>query len=94
LIDEEYQRLAPFRRALTKEQQECFDSLFRHAKLHRPAGVLQAAPLPMESILLSMLLEHERMLQVVLKEIRRLSEAITASDQRVEHPDGDRGLAF
>ena len=40
VMEAERERLRPFRRALSKEDQEAFDRLFDRAKLHTSAGVL------------------------------------------------------
>ena len=50
-----------FRKALNKEDRETFDRLFGRAKFHTHAGVYMAHPHPMETILLSIILEHEEM---------------------------------
>jgi hypothetical protein len=65
--EEERERWRKFRRALRKEDQAYFDRLFESARLHLQAGVYAANPWPLESMLMAMLLEHE-------KAIRRLEE--------------------
>lgn len=65
--EEERERWRKFRRALRKEDQAHFDRLFELARLHLQAGVYAANPWPLESMLLAMLLEHE-------KALRRLEE--------------------
>jgi len=42
----------PFWQALSKEDQEAFDSLFDRAKMHTSAGVYMSHPCPMDTILL------------------------------------------
>ena len=42
VMESEAERLKPFRRALSKEDQEAFDRLFDRAKLHTSAGVYMA----------------------------------------------------
>ncbi len=54
-----------FRRALSGQDREAFDSLMRRAREHACSGTNAAACDPSETMILSMLLEHE-------KEIRRL----------------------
>ena len=60
------ERLKPFRRALSKEDQEAFDRLFDRAKMHTSAGVYMANPWPMETILLSICLEHGKKIEEIL----------------------------
>jgi len=66
VMESERERLKPFRRALSKEDQEAFDRLFGRAKKHTSAGVYMACPWPMESILLSICLEHGK---IIIEEI-------------------------
>ncbi len=63
-----------FRKAMSKEDQEAFDRLFDRAKFHTHAAVYQAHSFPMETILLSICLEHEKMLEEIL---RRLKPVLT-----------------
>jgi len=55
----------PFWRGLSKEYQEEFDNLFDRAKMHTSAGVYMSHPWPMETILLSICLEHGKMIERV-----------------------------
>ena len=66
VMESEAERLKPFRRALSKEDQEAFDRLFDRAKLHTSAGVYMAHSWPMETILLSICLEHGKMIEEIL----------------------------
>ena len=52
--------------ALYKEDQEVFDRLFGRAKFHTHALVYMARCRPMETILLSICLEHGKMLEDIL----------------------------
>jgi hypothetical protein len=63
VLEREYSEWKKFRRALRKEDQEAFDRLFDRAKLHVRAGGCASAPWPLESILLSICLEHEKLLR-------------------------------
>ena len=58
----ERQRWQKFRRALRQEDQVHLDRLFELARLHLQAGVYASNPWPLESMLLSMLLEHQKAL--------------------------------
>jgi hypothetical protein len=60
----------PFRRALSKEDQLAFDRLFGRAKMHTSAGVYMANPWPMETILLSICLEHGKLIEEILSRFK------------------------
>ncbi len=66
VLEREYAEWKKFRRALRKEDQEVFDRLFDRAKLHVHAAAYTSCPWPIESIFLSMLLEHEKLLGELL----------------------------
>ncbi len=70
--EEERSRWLKFRRALRKEDQAHFDRLFELARLHLRAGVYASNPWPLESVLLSMLLEHEKALSALQERLQRL----------------------
>jgi len=62
VLEQEIQDWQKFRRALRKEDQQVFDHLFEKARLHVQAGGCASRPWPFETILISMLLEHEKAL--------------------------------
>jgi hypothetical protein len=62
ILEQEIQEWKKFRRALRKEDQQFLDRLFEKAMLHVEAGVLASRPWPFETILISILLEHEKVL--------------------------------
>jgi hypothetical protein len=66
LIEKERGRWKKFRKGLRKEDREAFDRLFDRAKFHTAAGVYKARPYPLETILLSICLEHGEMLGYIL----------------------------
>ncbi len=72
--EEERQRWLKFRRALRREDQTQFDRLFELARLHLQAGVYAAQPWPLESMLLSMLLEHEKALRALERRLENFSK--------------------
>ncbi len=72
IVDQERSRWQKFRRALRKEDQGHFDQLFELARLHTQAGVYASQPWPMEVILMSMLLEHQKALAALAERVRRL----------------------
>ena len=55
---------------LSKEDQEAFDRLFDRAKFHTHAGVYMAHSWPMETILLSICLEHGKMIEEILGKLK------------------------
>ncbi len=70
VMESERQRLIPFRKALSKEDQQAFDRLFDRAKMHTSAGVYMANPWPMETILLSIVLEQGKALEQILEKLK------------------------
>ncbi len=70
VLAREYEEWQKFRRALRKEDQEAFDRLFDRAKLHIQAAVYTSHPWPMESILLSICLEHEKLLAEIISKLK------------------------
>ena len=70
--EEERQRWLKFRRALRREDQVHLDRLFESARLHLQAGVYASAPWPLESMLLSMLLEHQKAISLLEERLRSL----------------------
>ena len=70
VLEEERRRWKEFRRTLTKEDQEAFDRLFDRAKFHTHASVYMAHSWPMETILLSICLEHGKMIEEILGKLK------------------------
>ncbi len=70
----ERQRWQKFRRALRQEDQVHLDRLFELARLHLQAGVYASQPWPLESLLLSMLLEHQKALVALKKRLQSLEK--------------------
>jgi len=58
------------RRVLSKEDQEAFDRLFDRAKFHTHAGVYMARSWPMETILVSICLEHGKIIEEILRKVK------------------------
>ena len=61
-LQHEIQEWQKFRRALRKEDQQFLDQLFEKAMLHAEAGSTVSRPWPFETILISILVEHEKAL--------------------------------
>lgn len=59
-----------FRRALPPEDREAFDHLLEHIRDHAAAGSNCESPDPVESMILSILLEHEKRIRGMAKERR------------------------
>ncbi len=70
--EEERLRWQKFRRALRRDDQAQFDRLFELARLHLQAGVYASNPWPLESMLLSMLLEHQKTISVLEERLKKL----------------------
>jgi hypothetical protein len=62
VLEHEIQEWKKFRRALREEDQQFLDQLFEKAMLHVEAAVSVSRPWPFETILISILLEHEKAL--------------------------------
>ena len=74
VLEQEAQEWRKFRRGLRKEDQQFLDRLFDEARLHVQAGVYASRPWPFETILLSILLEHEKALVELRSKLRVLEE--------------------
>jgi hypothetical protein len=83
LLHSEQENLARFRRALRREDQIVFDSLFAAAYKHRAAAAHAGHLLPFETFLLSMQLENH-------KEILHLREEMDALRKLLERMAGER----
>jgi hypothetical protein len=51
------------------EDQEAFDRMFECAKLHIQAGVMGSRPWPFETIVMAVLLDHEKRIERILKRV-------------------------
>jgi hypothetical protein len=72
ILEGEIQEWKKFRWALRKEDQQVFDQLFKKARLHVDAGSNASRPWPFETILISILLEQEKEMDELRKEMERL----------------------
>jgi hypothetical protein len=72
VLEQEIQEWRKFRRGLRKEDQQFLDRLFEEARLHVQAGVYASRPWPFETILVSILLEHEKTITELRSRIRIL----------------------
>ena len=78
VLEQEVQEWRKFRRGLRKEDQQFLDRLFEEARLHVQAGVYASRPWPFETILISILLEHEK----ALVDLRSKLKSIEEKEQR------------
>lgn len=74
VLDQEAQEWRKFRRGLRKEDQQFLDRLFEEARLHVQAGVYASRPWPFETILISILLEHEKALFELRSKLKAFEE--------------------
>lgn len=95
VLEQEFAGWAKFRRALRKEDQEAFDALFGAAKYHVAAASYATRLNPLEAILLSILIEHQKTiddLKVRLAHITALGESMprqpTTEEQSPEEQIG------
>jgi hypothetical protein len=77
VLEKERGRWKELRKGLSKEDQEAFDRLFDRAKFHTSAAVYMAHPWPMETIFLSIILEHEKMLGDILGKLKERNPEAT-----------------
>ena len=70
VLEKEIQEWKNFRSAPPKEDQQFLDRLFEKAMLHVEAGVLASRPSPFETILISILLEHEKALAELKSQLK------------------------
>lgn len=74
VLEQEVQEWKKFRRGLRKEDQLFLDHLFEKARLHAQAGVYASKPWPFETILISILLEHEKALSELREKLKLLEK--------------------
>lgn len=70
ILEQEIHEWKNFRSALRIEDQQFLDRLFEKAMLHVEAGVLASRPWPFETILISILVEHEKALAELKSKIK------------------------
>lgn len=70
LIHNAAEHWAKFRRALRREDQAAFERLFHRARCYTQAATYQCHDNPMEAILLSIALDHEKRLEALERALR------------------------
>jgi DNA-binding transcriptional regulator LsrR (DeoR family) len=93
-----------FRRALGRSDREAFDRLFQHARQHAAEASYAARPTPFETVVMAVLLEHEKALRDIRErldklEAGRLERLVPSGVEGLEaaihrERDEDPGLAF
>jgi hypothetical protein len=86
VLEQEAQEWRKFRRGLRREDQQFLDRLFEEARLHVQAGVYASRPWPFETILVSILLEHEK----ALVELRSKLKVLEERNKEIEYPASGR----
>ncbi|MBI4763994.1 MAG: hypothetical protein HY787_05240 [Deltaproteobacteria bacterium] len=76
ILEREYQDWKKFRRGLRREDQAVLDRLFDLARLHVQAGVYASRPWPLETILVSILIEQDKALAGLRAKLLALEEMI------------------
>ena len=72
VLEQEVQEWRKFRRGLRKGDQQFLDRLFEEARFHVQAGAYASRPLPFETILVSILIEHEKTLVELRSKLKAL----------------------
>ena len=85
ILEQEVQEWRQFRRGLRKEDQQFLDRLFAEARLHVQAGVYASRPWPFETVLISILIEHEK----ALVELRSKLKAMEEKQEKGSDPQTD-----
>jgi len=84
LIEQTRARFAPYRRALRREDQQVFDSLFERAKYYAASGSMEAPANPLETILLTFVLEQEKALRALEARLHALERG--DAERLAPHP--------
>jgi hypothetical protein len=79
LVAQEEAYWAPFRRALRKEDQEIFDRLFAAARHHSAPAHYASHATPFDSMLLAMLLEAMKVVEVLRRRLDLLEQGAAGS---------------
>ncbi|MCW7493029.1 hypothetical protein ND861_11705 [Leptospira sp. 2 VSF19] len=68
------ENLSDFRRSLRRQDQEIFDELMRTAKLQVQAGVMASLPYPIDSMILSMLIDLKKEVNEIKKGLQKIPD--------------------
>ena len=81
VLAEKQQQFSKFRRALREEDQHAFDALFEQARLNIQAAVYYSNPDPAEAFFLSVLIEHWKAYDELVKKLADLEARVEALQQ-------------
>ncbi|PJZ45632.1 hypothetical protein [Leptospira brenneri] len=68
------ENLSDFRRSLRRSDQEIFDDLIRISKLQVQAGVMASLPYPIDSMIISMLIELKKEINDLKKRLEKIPD--------------------
>jgi hypothetical protein len=71
-LERQRQEMMKFRRGLRIEDQEAFDALYEQARYHAQAAVMFGDPDPILAFMLSVMIEHWKMMNTLEQRIREL----------------------
>jgi hypothetical protein len=83
VLEREYEDWKKFRRGLRREDQAILDRLFDLARLHVQAGGYASRPWPLETILISILIEQEKALAELREKLKALGEVADQADPQL-----------
>ena len=73
-LEMEIRSLKPIREGLKKEERISFDNIMRYGRMHSDAGSLSARMFILEPLFLSALIEHDKTLDEMEKNIERIKK--------------------
>lgn len=85
LVRQEIESWNRYRRALRSEDQQALDALFAAARRHSAAGAYLARETPFDVMLLSMLIEQQKQIEILQRKVADLERRIL--------PDPSDGVA-
>ena len=81
-LEQEIALWQPFRKALRKKDKAIFDSLMDKARNHSDAGMLVNRPIILDSILMATILEQQKEIQHLHKQIEYLKSEVKKRDNK------------
>ena len=76
IIQQEREEWSKFRRVLRKQDQKAFDDMFDLAKYHSAAFAYASRPVPTEPVFMSILLEHQKTIELLREHIEKLENML------------------
>lgn len=77
IIQQEREEWSKFRRVLRKQDQAAFDDMFDLAKYHSAAFAYASRPVPTEPVFMSILLEHQKTIELLRERIVKLENMLS-----------------